>query len=1458
MDTGLNIRHLDIGTGRRSICGANFAPLFNARQEDLDLWQDDAGHGSHVTGTLLGSGMSDPRFAGMAPGVRDIRFAKVLSSLGFGDLDGVLRGMDFLARPTACAGSDPAKALLVNVSLGEDGIGWEGRTVAERKIDTMAWHHRQLYVVANGNGGSSALGDVAGAKNSLSVGAVVDGGDIWVLSSHGPTADGRLAPSVVGTGVAVRSAHGAGRRAGHWSADGTSMASPSVAGVAALLMDAVPGYREQPAAVRARLMASAIRPDAFLDDAAGFPAHNGNGPGRLQHRYGLGKVSARTAVLSRDLPDGWTSGGAVAEPADGEYAYHDVDVPPGASRLDIVMTWDEPPAETFAGPVLNDLDLWVDRGADCPPSQPAACGDAASRSTIDNVEWLVLRNPEPGTYRLKVVPKHARVEAPRAALAWTVIRGPSTPRLAVSAAADAVAAEPGAAFGVDLAVSVDGYVASGTMLRIDCRGDDVVCSRVGLMVPRASSAVREDAVVRSLDGDTGNAITLGEVAAGEEQRVSLVFRGPAAPARFRLHFTATSWNGRSGTASVDVDVGGTGEPATPTASVPANDGYADAELLAGDSGVRAVDLLLATPEPGEPPVELRAAVPAQFGAVAPTERPRSAWYAWTAPRTDAFRFGIDAGGPLGVADDVAVDVFEAGPEQPLVGLRPAAHKVGGGVSFAAVRGRAYRLRLGLVEASLAAGGSRRIVDPVTLRWSLAARPENDDFATATPIGGGGGAVGGTNLGATTEAGERLVPLAATTWFRWTAPADGDYRFAVNRRRLAVAAFAGDDLSAIRLVSGLPDNVVVFPTGAGKEYRIVVAAPSAYGSGADYTLDWGPGVRHGPPNDDRASAESIGSDRPFHFAALEFDAATVEPGEPADTGVRTTWYRWTPPAAGGWTWRARRGTVPVRMSVFRDSPAGGLVRVAGTDPDARTDVKFSWQAAAGASYLVSAGLTPEAALLPFGDELAIEWGRTPDNDRVDAAAVLAGASGSVSGSNDFATVDAGEGTAGLGGSSMWWTWESPVDGWQRFSADSVWASVLAVFRRTPDGGLEQVAVSRRLGTTSDAVFRAEAGATYAVRFGSPQLPGPFELSWAPHGRPAWLRYAGALEDGGVDDAGRLVHLANPRAMVVRPDGRELYAATAAGLQVHARRPQTGGLAHVQTVPFVDNHALLLWDAQSGSLVAGSCSGWRRFTEKSDGSLRESGISGPAPCGGTLAFSAAAVAGVVAPWGLDVYRFSPDGESVEAQARLDVPWIDAAAVSKAGDFVYVAALDQLHVFRRDVDTGELVPHGVLRDGVADADGETVRGLGGVRALAVDDEGEVLFAFGAGGLGTAAFDLSEPGEPRFVDAMEPFQPWGARSVAADPASSPAFAMTACSHASVRPGRLAVDAVCSAGAFAASLLPGGVLRAEDYLNANGEDRYGGEVPEFVVTGGVVPSPDGRHLYAALDRGVLILRRAP
>ena len=225
--------------------------------------------------------------------------------------------------------------------------------------------------------------------------------------------------------MSVASVRGAGAREGYAVYSGTSMSSPSVVGVAALVMDAIPDLKEEPAAMRARLLASAIKPDAFLGSPAAFPLDNTNGPGAFNNVYGLGKVSARTAVLTRDAEDGWTGGTAAFDiDADG-HAYHDIVVPEGASRLDVVMTWDDPPADTISNPVLHDLDLWLDRGASC--GDIAACGHYNSRSRIDNVEWVIVPNPPAGVYRLKVLPNRIYGPAPRAGLAWTVIRG-GTPR----------------------------------------------------------------------------------------------------------------------------------------------------------------------------------------------------------------------------------------------------------------------------------------------------------------------------------------------------------------------------------------------------------------------------------------------------------------------------------------------------------------------------------------------------------------------------------------------------------------------------------------------------------------------------------------------------------------------------------------------------------------------------------------------------------------------------------------------------------------------------------------------------------------------------------------------------------------------------------------------------------------------------------------------------------------------
>ncbi len=1426
MDTGLNINHLDIVSNRESICGANFVHDYfdtSGRVEDADLWVDDGGHGTHVTGTIAGNGTVEPRYAGMAPSVSHIRFAKVLSVEGLGFDTMIGRGMDFLATSSGCAeagwSAEQVKPLIVNMSLSGSALFFEGRGASTRKLDSIVWRHRQLYVVAQSNSGIHGFSNYGTAKNSLAVGAALDGGHLATFSSHGPTADGRLAPQVVATGVDVHSTKGEGSRKGYVSFSGTSMASPSVAGVAALLMDASPAHREQPALTRARLMASAVKPDAWLDAPARFPADNTSGPGTLQAQYGLGKVSARTSALNRDRPDGWTSGGATSALSNGEYAYQDIRVPENTSRLDLVMTWDEPPTDTLGEAVINDLDLWLDRGGDCGDGD---CGEHSSTSRKDNVEWIIVRNPPPGVYRAKVVPNRVYTAPPRAALAWTVIRGASAPQLGISA--DRETLSDGGR--LTLTVTADGYVAAGTKLHFGCRDAGGSSDCAGVSISEVGVG-REDGVSHEppepwsgypWSGYLGSSIALGEIAAGESQEVRLLVNSGESASR--LHFTASAWNGAAASTSIAVPTDS--DPSqVAEAERPANDDFAAAATITGKTGTRDLDLLLATPEPGEPAFW-------RFPWSSYGRPTGSVWYVWTAPASDLARFGLTGADPNAygaypewlVGDFlVNVDVFLG---NHVAGLERVAAKPWS-ATFFAEKGLTYYIRVSNAEQGKI---------PLTLSWSQGPRPANDDFQAAAPIEGAAGAAEGTNQGGTLEPGESVGGLAATTWHRWTAPHDGAWRFESDHPASRVLAFSGDAVAALRLVSGFPGRAAEFSARAGTEYRIAIAAKDAHAAGSSYELTWEEVSEREAGNDDFQGAQEFAGASPEQvFIDLE---STVEPGEPVETGVRTRWGVWTAPEDGRFTWRLTSAPDSnLLVAVFAGATIEDLRLVGAADANL-TSTGFTFDAVANRRYWISAGLPAyDSSAFAVGHSFAeLRWGRTPENDDLASAAALSGASGSVSGSNRFATIERGERIRRGGHSSIWWTWEASASEWFRFQVDT---GALAVYRS--DGGDDGPGSLELVGSSGGAdhvevIFQAQRGVRYHIRLGTQGDAdgGEFTIRWDELS-PVWLKYVGRLADGDTDSTGGRIELSELTALAFNGDGTALYVASLLGLQVFRRDPESGGLGLVQTLEYdADFVGALIWDPHRNKLYADvSWDAWRKFAPvggdqrklRDEGEFKVSGSQSVIRAKSFFMDSAGSFLYASHRWGagLTVLAFDASGGLRHVQT-LDN--LRLALISNDDRRVYAAAEEGLLlIFQRDAETGRLTEVG------------TPQALNDVKAMAISDDDQYLFAVSDDGR-TQIFGLEDPSSPRHLDSLPQF------------GDIPSWRYSNCDFAAVRDGNPAVDALCAGLAFSAEWrsdtaeLVGTDVVAET-------DRFNNEVPFFnnCCDRSPVASPDGKHIYA-------------
>jgi subtilisin family serine protease len=235
VDTGMNSSHVDLAD---QLAG-NPAELagtpgvdddHNGFVDDVHGWdfvsgdpvaQDGHGHGTHVSGTIAAEGQNSAGVVGVAP-LAKVLPLRVLDNSGSG-------WSSDIAEAFAYAGDQGVR--IVNASLGGG--------YSDAIQDAIASHPNTLYVVAAGNDGADADTDhdaypcALPQDNLICVGASDNRDQVAGFSNYGDTTVDLFAP-----GVRIYSTLKDGT---YGFKDGTSMASPHVAGAAALALAARPG-----------------------------------------------------------------------------------------------------------------------------------------------------------------------------------------------------------------------------------------------------------------------------------------------------------------------------------------------------------------------------------------------------------------------------------------------------------------------------------------------------------------------------------------------------------------------------------------------------------------------------------------------------------------------------------------------------------------------------------------------------------------------------------------------------------------------------------------------------------------------------------------------------------------------------------------------------------------------------------------------------------------------------------------------------------------------------------------------------------------------------------------------------------------------------------------------------------------------------------------------------------------
>ncbi len=429
-------------------------------------WADGHGHGTHVAGSIIGnnngvnpgqdcstltapSGSSD--LVGMAP------YAKlVMQEAGAGlDYLNTYNGSTYHAVDTAYQNG----ARIHSNSWGGGCTNQFGQCISgctvpydafSRDADLVAKDHGDMLVVfaagndatacANGNN----VGSPGNSKNVLSIGATgrgSSGNSMATFSSRGPALDSRTKPDLGAQGSSIVSA---GRSAsGTDTMSGTSMATPTASGLAALVRDYLAqGYYPSGAKVSAdaitapsgALLKAILTAGAFKMTGSGAGANPGQaqGFGRILLEDSLHFAGDASHLFLHDETNGLGTG---------EVHSQSLTVAAG-TPLTVVLTWTDEPGAVNASPAtVNSLrlevqapngDVWTQKlpaGFNVNNANPTQGTTTGNFDNLNNMHRIRFDAPQAGTYQIRVrginVPQGPQTYALAAVGGFTVSMDPT-------------------------------------------------------------------------------------------------------------------------------------------------------------------------------------------------------------------------------------------------------------------------------------------------------------------------------------------------------------------------------------------------------------------------------------------------------------------------------------------------------------------------------------------------------------------------------------------------------------------------------------------------------------------------------------------------------------------------------------------------------------------------------------------------------------------------------------------------------------------------------------------------------------------------------------------------------------------------------------------------------------------------------------------------------------------------